>query len=85
MVVIFKLIWNNTAWKSVKLLDITNYTESEFLELLNNIINAEGTDQYQDELLENFIATTGHPDGSDLIYYPAIFGISYSISEGEFR
>ncbi|NMT56124.1 bacteriocin immunity protein, partial [Vibrio parahaemolyticus] len=25
---------------------------------------------YQDELLENFIAITEHPEGSDLIYYP---------------
>ena len=49
---------------------LENYTESEFLELLNTIINAEGSDDFQDELLENFIATTEHPDGSDLIYYP---------------
>ncbi|WP_234913595.1 bacteriocin immunity protein [Vibrio anguillarum] len=49
---------------------ITDYTEIEFLELLNIIISAEGSDEYQDELLENFIATTEHPDGSDLIYYP---------------
>jgi hypothetical protein len=49
---------------------ITDYTEVEFLELLNIIINAEGSDDYQDELLESFIATTAHPDGSDLIYYP---------------
>lgn len=49
---------------------LEDYTEVEFLELINIIVSAEGTDEYQDELLENFIATTGHPDGSDLIYYP---------------
>lgn len=46
------------------------YTELEFLELLNTIIHAQGSDSYQDELLENFISTTEHPDSSDLIYYP---------------
>ncbi|AWA98991.1 TPA: bacteriocin immunity protein [Vibrio harveyi] len=49
---------------------LEDYTEFEFLELLNTIISAEGSDEYQDELLENFIATTEHPEGSDLIYYP---------------
>ena len=49
---------------------LENHTESEFLELLNTIINAEGSDDFQDELLENFIAITEHPDGTDLIYYP---------------
>ncbi|CAH1544989.1 colicin-E8 immunity protein [Vibrio harveyi] len=49
---------------------LEDYTELEFLELLNTIISAEGSDEYQDELLENFIATTEHPEGSDLIYYP---------------
>ncbi|MGD8121843.1 bacteriocin immunity protein [Vibrio sp. Hep-1b-8] len=49
---------------------LEDYTELEFLELLNIIISAEGSEEYQDELLENFIATTEHPDGSDLIYYP---------------
>ncbi|EJB8443815.1 bacteriocin immunity protein [Vibrio parahaemolyticus] len=49
---------------------LEDYTEFEFLELLNTIISAEGSDEYQDELLENFIAITEHPEGSDLIYYP---------------
>ena len=49
---------------------LEDYTELEFVELINIIVSAEGTDEYQDELLENFIATTGHPNGSDLIYYP---------------
>lgn len=49
---------------------LEDYTQLEFLELLNIILSAEGSDEYQDDLLENFIAKTEHPDGSDLIYYP---------------
>lgn len=46
-----------------------DYTEAEFTHLVSEIFSAEGSDSYQDELLENFIAVTKHPDGSDLIYY----------------
>ncbi|MGL1337422.1 bacteriocin immunity protein [Vibrio parahaemolyticus] len=49
---------------------LEDYTELEFVKLLSTIINAEGTDDFQDELLEHFISVTGHPAGSDLIYYP---------------
>ncbi|MGB9097926.1 bacteriocin immunity protein [Erwinia sp.] len=45
------------------------YTEAEFTQLVSDICNAEGNETYQDELLENFIAVTEHPEGSDLIYY----------------
>lgn len=51
---------------------ITEYKEEEFLQLINEIMDAKGTDQYQDELLEHFIEVTAHPDGSDLIYYPEV-------------
>ena len=50
---------------------LEKYTESEFKELILFIINAEGSENYQDQLLENFITITAHPDGSDLIYYPS--------------
>ena len=49
---------------------LTEYTESEFLELINTIYKAEGSDQFQDDLLEHFIEITEHPRGSDVIYYP---------------
>jgi hypothetical protein len=45
------------------------YTEAEFTLLVSKIFSAEGGECYQDALLENFIAVTEHPDGSDLIYY----------------
>lgn len=49
---------------------ISSYTEVEFINLINEIIEAKGTDDYQDELLEHFCKISQHPDGSDLIYYP---------------
>lgn len=45
------------------------YTEAEFTRLVSVIFSAEGGESYQDELLENFIAVSQHPVGSDLIYY----------------
>ncbi|MGK3131141.1 bacteriocin immunity protein [Pantoea sp. C8B4] len=45
------------------------YTEAEFTRLVSLIFSAEGGEGFQDELLENFIAVTEHPEGSDLIYY----------------
>ena len=50
---------------------LPEYTEDEFLAILKDICTAQGTEAYQDDLLENFIEVTGHPEGSDLIYYPA--------------
>jgi hypothetical protein len=49
---------------------LSEYSESEFLELIKEICSAAGTEVYQDELLENFIEVTGNPAASDWIYYP---------------
>lgn len=49
---------------------ISDYTEAEFLRLVEEICSATGGEEYQDNLLENFIQVTEHPAGSDLIYYP---------------
>ncbi|WP_182058293.1 bacteriocin immunity protein [Pantoea sp. ME81] len=46
-----------------------DYTEAEFTHLVSEIYSAKGGEAYQDELLENFIAVTEHPEGSDLIFY----------------
>ncbi len=48
----------------------SDYTESEFLDLMADIVEANGSEEYQDQLLEHFIQITEHPSGSDLIYYP---------------
>ena len=46
-----------------------HYTEQEFTQLVNDIFECNGSESYQDELLENFISVSGHPEGADLIYY----------------
>ncbi|MNO03124.1 Colicin-E7 immunity protein [compost metagenome] len=38
--------------------------------MIKEICSAAGTEDYQDELLENFIEVTGNPAASDWIYYP---------------
>ncbi|UQS87597.1 bacteriocin immunity protein [Pseudomonas chlororaphis subsp. piscium] len=40
---------------------LPEYSESDFLKLLEEICNAVGTEQYQDQLLERFIEMTGTP------------------------
>lgn len=52
--------------------DFQNYTEAEFLQLLQEIFfNAGGyTEEEHSELVRHFAALVGHPAGSDLIFYP---------------
>lgn len=49
---------------------INDYTEAEFKQFIEAIINCEGDEKTQDDNLEHFIKITKHPEGSDLIYYP---------------
>lgn len=51
---------------------LSDYTESEFLALLNLIFETNGTqpDEILDPLLEHFEMITEHPAGTDLIYWP---------------
>jgi hypothetical protein len=51
---------------------ISDYTESEFIRFMQEIrtANKSASDEVLGELLEQFRQLTGHPDGSDLIYYP---------------
>lgn len=46
-----------------------DYTQAEFTQLVSEICSAEGSEAYQDELLDNFMAVAEHLEGSDLIYY----------------
>ncbi|MCT8955030.1 bacteriocin immunity protein [Pseudomonas lundensis] len=52
--------------------DITDFTEDEFIAFMHKILaeNVAPTDDVLDVLLEEFCEITGHPDGTDLIYYP---------------
>jgi protoporphyrinogen oxidase len=52
---------------------ISEYTETEFIELLKELANEDEeaeTDDRADLLLLHFEKMSEHPDGSDLIYYP---------------
>lgn len=52
--------------------NISDYTEQEFISLMESLITAcgEAPDDKLAVLLEQFEIITGHPAGSDLIYYP---------------
>ncbi|MDH0648087.1 bacteriocin immunity protein [Pseudomonas sp. GD03858] len=52
--------------------NLSDYSEREFLELLELIINTNGSqpDKVLDPLLEHFESTTEHPAGTDLIFWP---------------
>jgi len=52
--------------------DITDYTEDEFISFMHKLLaeNKAATDDVLDVLLDEFCEMTGHPDGTDLIYYP---------------
>lgn len=48
----------------------SEYTESEFIALLERIISHDGTEPEVDKLVFLFEEVSEHPDGSDLIFYP---------------
>jgi len=45
-----------------------DYTEAEFTLLVSEICSAKDGEAHQDQLLENFISVSEHPEGSDLIF-----------------
>ncbi|EOL8876343.1 MULTISPECIES: bacteriocin immunity protein [Enterobacter] len=50
---------------------LSDYTESEFLDLVRKIFNAEGPTEEDDNCrVREFRRLTEHPSGSDLIFYP---------------
>lgn len=52
--------------------NISDYTEAQFISFVKEIraANKSASDEVLGELLEQFRLLTGHPDGTDLIYYP---------------
>ncbi|EEN7284426.1 bacteriocin immunity protein [Salmonella enterica subsp. salamae] len=59
--------------------NVADYTEKEFIELLEEIVYATSKDKslkgkklekYLDTLVDHFIKITGHPKKGDLIFYP---------------
>lgn len=50
---------------------LSEYTEDKFIAFMEDIFreNEAETDDQLDALLDQFLKITGHPDGTDLIYY----------------
>ncbi|MDI2594128.1 bacteriocin immunity protein [Pseudomonas sp. 681] len=65
----------------------SEYTESEFVALLQRIISHDGTEPDVDELVFHFEEVSEHPAGSDLIFYPedgaddSAEGITHTVKE----
>ncbi|MIG40630.1 bacteriocin immunity protein [Salmonella enterica subsp. enterica] len=57
--------------------NLEDYTEDEFIELLNNFfeppeeLHGDKLSKFIGDLVSHFIRITQHPDGSDLIFYPS--------------
>ncbi|WCD77856.1 bacteriocin immunity protein [Pseudomonas sp. TUM22785] len=51
--------------------NFSDYTEQEFLVFMKGVldVNANGSDEELDKLLDHFEKVTEHPEGTDLIYY----------------
>ena len=49
---------------------LSDYTEAEFITLINEIKFGSNDETEEDKLIFHFIKVTGHPAGSDLIFYP---------------
>ncbi|MDR2318029.1 MAG: bacteriocin immunity protein [Pseudomonas sp.] len=49
---------------------LTDYSYDEFRSIVEALIQATGSRDWQDRLLEHFIEVVAHPDGADLIYNP---------------
>ncbi len=52
-------------------LTISEYTENEFRNLLEEISHAQGGEKYQDALIVHFMSVCPHPEKSDLIFWPS--------------
>ena len=49
---------------------VSDYTEKEFVRLLQRIIGNDASEEEENKLVHHFNTLCGHPAGSDLIFYP---------------
>ncbi|WP_036773416.1 bacteriocin immunity protein [Photorhabdus australis] len=49
---------------------LEDYTEAEFLSLLNKIWAADVSEKEHDDLIDHFEKLVEHPSGNGLIFYP---------------
>lgn len=50
--------------------NISDYTEEEFIRLLQRIIGNDESEEVENRLVHHFNTICGHPAGSDLLFYP---------------
>jgi len=48
---------------------LSEYSKDEFALLLDEIISANGGDEYQEKLIKHFSKIVSHPSGTDLIFW----------------
>jgi hypothetical protein len=47
------------------------YTEFEFLSLINRLFEGEySSEEEHDAIIDNIVSTSEHPNGTDILYYP---------------
>ena len=50
---------------------LEEYNESEYTTLIQRLFNGEYSSEAElDEIVENIVNTSEHPNGSDILYYP---------------
>lgn len=49
---------------------LEEYTEQDFIDMLEQLCAGDMPEKEEDKLLRHFIRISGHPAGSDLLYYP---------------
>ncbi len=48
-----------------------DYTESEYLSLINRLIEGDYTSEREhDKIVDLIVSTSEHPKGTDILYYP---------------
>lgn len=66
---------------------VSDYTEQEFIELLQRIIGDDASEEEENKLVHHFNTICEHPAGSDLIFYPedgaddSAYGITKTLKE----
>jgi hypothetical protein len=47
------------------------YTEAEYAALINRLVSGDySSEREHDAIVANIVATSEHPNGSDILYYP---------------
>jgi hypothetical protein len=48
-----------------------DYTEAEYISLINRLVEGDySSEKEHDEIVDNIVSTSEHPNGTDILYYP---------------